>query len=479
MLSSFLAALIVTARSTTLLDFGCSAGDTCSEIMPFLTEENAKSENPVPDALVLALTPTCNTDDGYCSIDCAAPFSFACASVPEGQIVVNSSVVYCDPSNAWCAVDLTCTSDIDCTAKLPRYKCASTGACIPSSSTECTDNSDCTTDGIRYCDTRTYSGVTVSFCDQEPCANTDDCFSSGYVCGESAVCLPSAPTTAEPTPPSVNPTQLVCGFVVVETNGETFPRPLDVCSNSFGSNGSITESMMITCNDNVYTRIVYDDDSCNGTVTSSETVGENCIESVDCVCGVGSECEYATWTQIIDGTCDGVGNGTSYIEMAVIVNECIECMDAMGMYGCDQTIDVAMHGGVMYGCDGDTLRGLLWDACGEGAENMRGLKGVCDLECNEGEVTVTTTEMAQIETTLRTTKGIETTEEGKVEAKSKKTVIIIGSVIGAFLLALIVIGVCLYCTNRNDKPGSDTSGYGAVGGNETENEDVEMGAETR
>eukprot|EP01083_Nonionella_stella_P156978 508968_1 len=173
MLSSLLATFMVTAHSTTLLDFRCNAGDTCEDMMEFLNEENEKQPNPIPPMATQFLKPVCNTEDGYCSIDCGGSRGeLFCVLVqelvPEGQIIVNASKLYCDPDNSWCAVDLTCTADIDCTSRLPEHRCSSSGACIPSSATECKDNSDCKQDGFGYCDTRTYSGVAVSFCVAPP-----------------------------------------------------------------------------------------------------------------------------------------------------------------------------------------------------------------------------------------------------------------------------------------------------------------------
>eukprot|EP01083_Nonionella_stella_P016661 46551_1 len=269
--------------------------------------------------------------------------------------------------------------------------------------------------------------------------------------------------------------EVKCGFIVLESHGESLARPLDVCTNSFDSNGSTTQSMMITCEDNVFIRKVFDDDSCNGTVneTDIETLGHDCIEGADCVCGAGSECDYATWTRYVDDEGDANGtnetcDGASYIEMAVVLNACTN--------------------GIMYECAANDT--LLYEICDEGGSNTTEQKTVCDLECNEGEVIeITTTQMPEIESTLGTTEGIETTALTPAptvsESKSKKTVIIVGSVIGAFFFVLIVIGVCLFCINRKDKSGKEQGGYGAVGGNETGNETdgdveiVEMPVDTR
>ncbi len=55
----------------------------------------------------------------------------------------------------------------------------------------CTSNAECTTDGVRYCDTTSGSGI----CRMELCETSDDCITAGYVCqNPPGICIQSCKT---------------------------------------------------------------------------------------------------------------------------------------------------------------------------------------------------------------------------------------------------------------------------------------------
>eukprot|EP01083_Nonionella_stella_P286395 974887_1 len=191
MLSSFLAGLIITTQSLTIpniiLDTPCNVSNPdCSDLLTLLVDV---MNGNVDDSLLNVIKPKCNTDDGYCSIDCSGWLEPVCWHFDTS--------LYCDDMNGWCAADLTCNTSDDCMV-YTMGKCSSSGICIPTASAgDCMNNSDCATDGFGYCDTQTYSGVTVSFCGPEKCKTSNECLTSGYLCGEFGFCVPPCQTAGE------------------------------------------------------------------------------------------------------------------------------------------------------------------------------------------------------------------------------------------------------------------------------------------
>ena len=108
----------------------------------------------------------------------------------------------CNETRGWCTTDLRCEVSANCTFS-GFEKCTDAGICVPPIagyciryvfcdfangdiykiySEECTDDSNCTTIPLTYCDTQTIQGIDVDLCSPEPCDVNTTCESNSTVC---------------------------------------------------------------------------------------------------------------------------------------------------------------------------------------------------------------------------------------------------------------------------------------------------------
>merc|ERR1712228_5355 len=134
-------------------EYSCSVDNTQK-----CTELEATASN-------LGISTLCNTDLGFCSINCSEDAD-ACQSPLLALVGIS---------------DLSCSTSTDCTFS-GFGTCASTGTCIPDTTNECSSITDCTTDGLQNCETQTLNSISVDICSPERCDVNTPCETSSYLC---------------------------------------------------------------------------------------------------------------------------------------------------------------------------------------------------------------------------------------------------------------------------------------------------------